>query len=116
MNHRSAGRSGFSLVEIVVALVLLSVGLLGLAAQAAVIARSAGAADVRARLAFLAAAEMEQMMARRSPAPDSSQTPESGFRTDWQITTGRLTEVRLTVRYERGLNVASDTLITLLAW
>jgi prepilin-type N-terminal cleavage/methylation domain-containing protein len=60
----AAARNGFTLVEVLVALVILAVGLLGLGALGSAVARSLGTADRDTRAAAIASAFLEDALDR----------------------------------------------------
>ena len=64
-------RAGFSLLEVLVAVVLLATGLLALAALQGSLARSSAEAKTRSRIAALMAAEMDNV---RSTIPYANVT------------------------------------------
>lgn len=58
------GREGFTLVEVLVAMVILAIGLLALEALGIGAARAVAAADARSEYTSLATAQMEETLAR----------------------------------------------------
>jgi prepilin-type N-terminal cleavage/methylation domain-containing protein len=68
---RSRSRAGFSVVELVVALTVLSVGLLALAGTAVVAQRSFATADATERAARAAAAVIDSLLRVREPVGGS---------------------------------------------
>lgn len=75
-NERAHVRSqdGFTLIEVLIAMVILSVGLLGLEALGIGASRMIGRADKESRMSTLAATHLERELtrARTNPAPRSS--------------------------------------------
>ena len=57
----ATGRAGFTLVELIVAIVILTVGVLGLASTAAVVTRQIGGGAQQARAAIVAQARFEAL-------------------------------------------------------
>jgi len=80
-------RSGFSLVEALVALVLFQIGMLALAATTAVVARDLGSATRRARAVTLAYSAVEQMRvsAYASPAGAGVRPWPRGYTEFWRL-------------------------------
>lgn len=77
-------RAGFSLVECIVAMMLLAIGVLALAGASVTAARSLESAE-RVQLAALhAAAVLDSLVLLERPAPGSQR--RGGFRIDWRIT------------------------------
>ena len=65
---KRAPRSGYTLVEIVIALLVLTVAALGLASGAAVIGREIGATSIRERATRTAVSRLEMIRAQCSSA------------------------------------------------
>lgn len=85
-NERAHVRSqdGFTLIEVLIAMVILSVGLLGLEALGIGASRMIGRADKESRMSTLAATYLERGLtqARVNPAPRSScSVPSDGVDT-----------------------------------
>ena len=86
---RPTDRQGFTLVELIVAIIILSVGVLGLASTAAVVTRQIGGGAQQTRAAALAQTRFEEL--RSIPCADYSLpftgTSESGgFSESWAVT------------------------------
>lgn len=80
-------RRGFSIVELVVAVMILSVGVLGLAGTAAVVTQHLGSADLMSQSATLAQVRFEGLRARGCAAITGASTVVQG-----DSTAGNLTE------------------------
>ena len=91
-------RSGFTIIESLVALTLFAVGLLGMAGTAAAIQRLSAAAAMRAEVAAIGWSRLEEL---RGTA--------CGARTAGTAVTRGITE-RWTVGSAPGLTIASDSL------
>lgn len=94
IRHRSHPllRAGFTLVEVVIAIVVLTVGLLGLASTAALVTRMIARGHRAAAAATLAARHLERLRAEacRDRAPGSAQLARGGAvvaRTSWRYVT-----------------------------
>ena len=70
--ERRGDRRGFSLIEVVVAILILAVGVLGLAATSSVVTRQIGGGAQQNTAANLAASRFEQMRARQCTALTSA--------------------------------------------
>ena len=111
---RRAG-SGFSLLELVVAIVVLSVGVLGLAAASLGLADHARRAEVRTRLRLQAQGQMERLLAggpgRLAPGAGSA----AGREITWDIDGSELPVIRVFARHTLGPRELADTLITIVS-
>lgn len=97
-------RSGFSLVEALVALVLFQIGMLALAAAAAVAARDMGSAARRVHAVALAhnAAERMRIGVCAAPAGGGERALPGGYREFWRVdVVGRRRVVTDSVVYVR---------------
>ena len=116
MKHTS---SGFTIVEALVAIVVLGIGLVALVSASSSITRMVGRGKMETRAAQAAASRMEELRAAAgttsprcgSPAFASGGPALSGGVTErWQVAaTGKVRQVRVTVTYltPRGLRTAS---------
>lgn len=101
-------RRGFSLIEVVIAILILAVGVLGLAATSTVVTRQIGGGAQQNAAAFLAASRLEAMRARNCTSLTSAAAPvkTNGINEQWTVLTipdGRL--VRDSVWYETSRGV-----------
>jgi len=81
-------RNGFTLIEVLVALVLFEFGMLALAASSGVAARNLAQAHRRTRARALATARVEQLRVRACVAPESGVALVSGgFTESWSVVT-----------------------------
>jgi type IV pilus assembly protein PilV len=74
MSNYSSKTTGFSLVEVLVSLLILSIGLLGLAGLQGVALKTADSANLRATAALLSHEILEQMRANRAAAINGDYT------------------------------------------
>lgn len=79
-------RRGFTLVEVLVALVIFEFGILAVMASSAIAARQLGAANRRLRAQWLASDRVEMLRATacRAPAVGSARGP-NGVREFWRV-------------------------------
>ena len=82
-------RRGFTLVELIVAIVILSVGVLGLASTAAVVTRQIGGGAQQSRAAAVAQARFESLRGMScvdyGGLPFSGTDDAEGFRESWSV-------------------------------
>ncbi len=92
-------RNGLTLVEVVVAMLVFSVGGLGLAASAAAIAKQIAASTMRSDAALIAKSRADRAAASPCHLAGSGEATESGVRSVW--TTDGAPVVTLDQRLER---------------
>lgn len=78
-------RKGFTLIEVLVALVLFEFGMLALAATTAMAARDLAAANLGFRAQALARNRVEQLRASACPAPGAGYAQAGGLREFWRV-------------------------------
>jgi prepilin-type N-terminal cleavage/methylation domain-containing protein len=102
---------GFSLVEVVVAVVVLAVGILALAGTSGAIARMAGLGRHASASAFVAAERLERLRAAPCPPGGAAGSASAGrYLERWSVTPdgpGRL--LRVIVSYDDGRRARADT-------
>jgi prepilin-type N-terminal cleavage/methylation domain-containing protein len=115
---RSSASAGFTLVEILIAIVVLSVGVLALTGTSATINRMIGRGRVETHAALLASNRIEQLrLAAGSTVPRCASpafstggpTWQDGLRQSWTVApSGKLRRVHVTVWYLtlRGVRTA----------
>lgn len=95
-------RRGFTMIELLVAVVLIDVGLLGLVAASAVVVRANG--DLRARSAATRAAanRVQALVASPCASASGSAAPAAGMRERWDVTLSphHWREIRDSVAYD----------------
>jgi prepilin-type N-terminal cleavage/methylation domain-containing protein len=100
---------GFTLVELVVATLVLTVGVLALAGTAAAVSRMVGWGQRMGGSAVVAAARLEQLRSGGCPPLGSGRDSAGRYRLQWSVTTsGVLSTVALTVSYPNGIADRSD--------
>lgn len=91
MNRRKARsaartrRAGFTIIEVIVAVMILTVGVLGLAGSAAIVTRMMGSAEIQSDAAAIAATRFERLRATRCPVTAGSAT-SAGISERWTAT------------------------------
>ena len=115
-------RSGFTLVELVVAVVVLSVGILALAGSAALTSRMVGWGRTSTRVGLTAAARVARLrqLALSTTPPCSAaewrsgSAPGPGVSEAWEILggAGPARRVLIVLRSRRPHGVGSDTILT----
>lgn len=98
--------SGYSLIEVVVAMALFAIAILGLSAGVALVARSSLLSENLTRATILAQDKLEELTTPYAVRTGGSDEPQPGFTRDWSITlddpaTG-VARVAVTVSWESG--------------
>jgi prepilin-type N-terminal cleavage/methylation domain-containing protein len=107
------GGSGFSLVEVVVALTVLVVGILGLSATVGVVARRMNFSLLETRVTTCAQAELEDLLARPIEVPASGERRHGSLEVRWQVSGDDPKEIQVVVRGRLAGSEVADTLATL---
>jgi type IV pilus assembly protein PilV len=81
--HRRRARAGFTLVELMVAIMVMAVGVLGLAGTAVAVARMAGGAAQQTIAANVAASRFERLRASPCAAVKSGTATARGVQEKW---------------------------------
>lgn len=96
-----AGADGFTLVEILVALVVLMVGALGAASTAVLAARLLDSVHTEERAAHVGALVLDSLV--HTPGPISGQRELDGFRVRWEAGAGDAGDpIEVVVEYHDG--------------
>lgn len=98
-------RKGFSLIELMVAIMILTVGLLGLAASSAVATQMIGAGGRHTLAASVAQSRFEMLRRGRCAALTSGSSYTRGVSESWQIDSVRASAfitARVTYQTRRG--------------
>ncbi|MEO5588430.1 MAG: hypothetical protein ABIS03_02500 [Gemmatimonadaceae bacterium] len=95
-------RAGLTVVEVVFAILLFSIGGLGLAAGSAAVARQMSLNQLRSRSSSMARSRDELMHAIPCPALADGMEAANGLRSSWTVTRGRSTSVDQAVE-RRGI-------------
>ncbi len=77
---------GFTIIESVVAILVLAIGLLGLASTSALVTRMVGQGHRYTEASTLAARQMEVLRSRPCDALADGTTAENQFKLTWQVT------------------------------
>jgi prepilin-type N-terminal cleavage/methylation domain-containing protein len=109
-------RQGYTLIEIIVALVVFTTGALGLAAGSAIVTRELGTNGVRAAAARLAKNRQEQVRSTCRTARSGSETL-GRLRSSWTVSPIDSSHISLvgTVSYETRRGTRTDS-YALTAW
>jgi len=101
---------GFSLLELVIAVGVLSVGALAVAASVEPLGRLVRRGAAQVESAAAAGAEIESLRAAGCATPASGVTAAAhALRVDWTVAGAGAREVTLVVTYPWGPGVSSDT-------
>jgi len=106
-------RSGFTLVEAMVALVVLAVSVLGLCAAVGVVSSSAKVSYLRTQVSTRAMAEMERLLAARPERVRGGAIMQADLHIQWEVSGANPRQILLVVRQRLGRWEAADTLVTL---
>jgi prepilin-type N-terminal cleavage/methylation domain-containing protein len=104
-----ARRSGFTVMELIVAIVILSIGLLGLAATSGIVMRLIGGGTHQTVAANVALARFEQLRALSCGRMSGGSAINRNVREAWSVTpVGPVAmptamDVRLTITYETNM-------------
>ena len=117
-----AGRGGFALIEVLVALAVLSVGILALVGSSAVASRMVGRGAVSTRIALRAAARVDHLrqIAFATVPPctaaewRSGSASGSGLTERWELldATGPVRRVRIVLDSRHPAGTSSDTVMS----
>ena len=100
-------RHGFTIVEVLVAVMVLSVGIMGLVTTAGLVTRMIGQGHRYTEASTLASERFEILRAETCPAVGSDSDPRGAFTVTWTVTDigggrGREITVRVTSPTPRG--------------
>ena len=84
--ERIGQRAGFTIVELVIAVIILSVGVLGLAATTALVVRQVTLADVNTERAAAQQEVMERLRATSTNSITTGSTTVGAFTVSWAVT------------------------------
>ncbi len=104
---------GFTLVEVVVALTVLAVGMLGLSATIGVVASRMSASLMATRVTTCAQAELEVTLARALYRPAFGERHQCDLEVSRRVSGGDPQEIRIVVRGRLAGSEFADTLTTL---
>lgn len=105
---------GFSLVEVIAAMVILTVGVLGLAASSAAVGRLTTEGSRMAGAAIAASSKFEELRAGGCTlTSNGSDTAPGGYARTWTIvTSGNKETITLAVSYSNGRQTRNTTYIS----
>ncbi len=106
---------GFSLIEVIAALILLAVGILGLSAVVAVTGEQTRLAHIRTELRIIGQERMESLLAGGFDDLSDGEDQQRRYEIDWSVVGDDLKEVTLVVAHSQGEAEAADTLATLVS-
>ena len=108
-------RAGFTLVELVVAVMVLTIGILGLTATVGVVGRNMRVSYVETQVRARARAQMERLLAGNRDSLVSGDLQQQGSQVSWQVTGIGPRQIWLVARKRMGQHEVADTLATLVA-
>ena len=105
---------GFSLVEVIAAMVILTVGVLGLAASAAAVGRLTTEGARMSGAAIAASSKFEELRAMACASmTDGSDTHPGGYSRRWSIVaTGNVRTITMVVSYSNGRQTRTATYVS----
>jgi len=107
-----ADTSGHTIVELIVAVVILAVGLLGLSATAGVVSRMMAASLLSAQARFAAQARLEQLLSTPGDRIISGEWRRGDMSLRWQVDNDDPRQILLVVHHALGPQEAGDSLAT----
>ena len=109
------GRAGFTLVELVVAVLVLAVGILALTATVGVVGWNMRVSHLQTQVGASARVQMERLLAGNRDSLASGNLQQRGSQVRWQVTGIGPKQIMLVARKRIGQHEAADTLVTLVA-
>ena len=106
---------GFTVVEVLIAVLVLSIGLLGLAASAAVTTRMIGQGQRYSETSAMAAQRFEMLRSQSCASMSAGSASAGRFGVSWAVTTvasGRARGVTLVVTSPTGRGMRADSFAT----
>ncbi|MFL5613613.1 MAG: prepilin-type N-terminal cleavage/methylation domain-containing protein [Gemmatimonadaceae bacterium] len=113
-------RRGVTMIELMVALAIVSVGVFGLAGGATLVTRLMGGGTIQTRAAQITSAHLEQFRSMSCTSVSSSADTSRGVISTWTasgVSSGgarRATSINLTVRYPTTKGMRSQAYYTLI--
>ena len=110
-----ARRAGFTIMELIVAIVILSIGLLGLAATSGIVMRLVGGGTNQTVAANVALARFERLRSLSCGRMTSGSATRRNVQEAWSVTpvgpvaTPRAMDVRLTITYQTSMRRAGSS-------
>jgi prepilin-type N-terminal cleavage/methylation domain-containing protein len=101
-------RPGLTLIEVIVAILLFSIGSLGLAAASATVLRQITASTMRSRSAFAARIRDETAHSRPCSAVSSGSVLRYGLSEYWTVEAGQSATIEQTIKRGSVFDVIAD--------
>lgn len=111
------GERGFTITEVLIAIIILSVGLLGLASSAALVTRMIAQGQRYTEATTLANHRFEILRSKTCPAMVNGDSTAGAFKVAWSVTpmtAGRANQVAVTVTSPTGTGTRSDVFYTVM--
>jgi prepilin-type N-terminal cleavage/methylation domain-containing protein len=119
-SRRLPARDGMTMIELLVALAIISVGVFGLAGGATLVTRLMGGGTIQTRAALIANAHIEQFRSMSCTSVSSGVDTARSIISTWTATsvssggTRRATSINLSVQYPTTKGMRSQAYYTLL--
>ena len=112
-----ASHSGFTLVEVIIAIIILSVGLLGLASTAGLVTRMIGQGQRYSEAAWMASQRFETLRSQTCESMSRGSASAGQFSSSWTVTPVGTVVNRITVEVTSptGVGTRIDTFATSVA-
>ena len=114
LNAPGPPKNGFTIVEVLLALILLVTGVLALASTASMTTRAVAAASRATRGAAVASAQLESLVARACRGGATrGQTTSGEFTVVWSASSGKvLTDIVVVLQTRGPQGIRSDSFVT----
>ena len=108
---RATSRGGFSLIELTIAMVVLAIGVLGLAGTTALVVRQVTLADVNTERSAALQAVVERIRTTSFASVGSGSQTNGSYTVTWSVTTST-TETKTVRVITRGPGMNKDTTVS----
>jgi type IV pilus modification protein PilV len=109
---------GFTVIEVIVAIIILSVGILGLASSAATVTRMIGQGQRFSEASAMASERFEILRAQQCEDMDGGDETKGMFEIDWEVSTVNGTQgnmIEVIVTSPTGIGERADTFVTVVS-
>lgn len=103
---------GHTIVELIVAILILSVGLMALSATSGVVSRMMATSSLSAQARYAAQGRLEQLLSTPSDRLTSGEWRRGDLSLRWQVSSGDPRHILLVVHHVLGPHATGDSLAT----